>query len=150
MKRAFSGFALLTVFAVLTGCNQGTPGGPGAAATTTASGQPPPMGQANDTFNLSVPPFGTSIKQGERKAFEIGIKRGGNFNEDVTLKFAGLPKGLTIKPSPALIKHGDEIAKLTLTVAENASLGNFSITAAGHPTKGADALVAFKVTVENK
>ncbi len=150
MKRTFVGFALLATLTVLTGCNQGTPGGPGATAPTNASGKPPPIGQANDTFNLTVPPFGTSIKQGERKAVSIGIKRGGNFNEDVTLKFAGLPKGVAINPSPALIKHSDESAKLTLIAGENASLGGFSITATGHPLKGADAVVVFKVTVDTK
>ncbi len=150
MNRAFVGFALLTIFAVLTGCNQGTPGGPGATQTTTASGKPPPMGQANDTFNLSVPPFGVLIKQGERKAIEIGIKRGGNFDEEVTLKFAGLPKGVSINPSPALIKHSDESAKITLIAGENSALGDFSVNVAGHPSKGADAIVLFKVTINKK
>ena len=150
MKRAFVGFAFLAALAVLTGCNQGSPGGPGATDTTNSSGKPPPMGQANDTFNLSVPPLGTSIKQGERKSVSIGIKRGSNFDEEVTLKFAGLPQGVTIDPSPALIKHGDESAKITLTAGESAALGDFSINVAGHPSKGADAIVMFKVTIDKK
>jgi hypothetical protein len=146
MKRLFPGL-LVSALAVLAGCNQGTPGGPGATGTTTKKSA---YEQANDTFNLKVPILATTLKQGERKAASIGIKRGKNFDEDVALKFAGMPKGLTLEPSSAIIKHGDEEAKFTLIASNDASLGDFTINVTGHPSKGADALIAFKIAVDKK
>ena len=148
MKRIYAGFLLVAAIAIISGCNQGTPGGPGTSETSPT--KPPAVGQVNDTFNLSAPLLPTSLKQGERIATSIGIKRGKDFDEEVTVKFTGLPKGVQLDPSPALIKHGDEEAKLTLIAAKDASLGDFTINVTGHPSKGADASIVFKVTVVKK
>jgi hypothetical protein len=113
MKVVFAGLLLMTLVA-FTGCNQGTPGGPGATDPNTKK---PVYGQADDTFNLSVPLLATAVKQGETKAVSIGIKRGKNFDEDVTLQFADLPKGITLDPTRPRIKHGDAEAKLMLSTA---------------------------------
>jgi hypothetical protein len=146
MNRLFAGSFLLTV-TFLAGCNQGTPGGPGATGTADKKSA---YQQANDTFNLKVPILATNLKQGERKATSIGIKRGKNFNEDVSLKFAAIPKGITLDPSSAVIKHGDEEAKLTLVASNDASLGDFTINVTGHPSKGGDATIGFKIAVDKK
>ncbi|HYV34951.1 MAG TPA: hypothetical protein VE988_04550, partial [Gemmataceae bacterium] len=110
----------------------------------------PVLGQADDTFTLSVPTLATTLKQGETKTASIGIKRGKNFDGDVTIKFAETPKGLAIDPTSPVIKHGDTEAKITLKAAEDAALGDFTIKLTGHPTKGADAANEFKVTVQKK
>lgn len=144
MKVVFAGLLLMTLVA-FTGCNQGTPGGPGA---TDPNARKPVYGQADDTFNLSVPLLSTAVKQGETKAVSISIKRGKNFDEDVTLLFAGLPRGVTLDPTRPHIKHGDTEAKLTLRTADDASLGDFTVKVTGHPTKGADASTDFKITVD--
>lgn len=103
-----------------------------------------------ETFTVSVPTFSTTIKQGESKAVSISISRDKNFNEDVTLHFADLPKGLTIEPSIPVIKHGDTEAKLMLKSDADATLGDFAIKVTGHPTTGADAVHDFKVSVAKK
>jgi uncharacterized membrane protein len=103
-----------------------------------------------DTFTVSVPTFSTSIKQGETKAVSISINRDKNFDENVTLQFAGLPKGLTVEPTSPVIKHGDTEAKLMLKSEVDAPLGEFTIKVTGHPTKGADASHDFKVNVAKK
>jgi uncharacterized membrane protein len=146
MKTQIAGL-LVAALVVFTGCNKGTPGGPGA---TNPSAKKPVVGQADETFTLSVPTLSTTVKQGETKTIEIGIKRGKNFDEDVTLKFADAPTGLTIEPASPAIKHGDTVAKLTLKAADNAALGDFTIKVTGHPTKGADASNEFKLTVNKK
>ncbi len=107
----------------------------------------PVIGQANDSFNLSAPLLPTSIKQGEKIAVSIGIKRGGNFDEEVALEFANVPKGVTIDPSSPTIKHGDEEAKITVAAAKDAAIGDFTISVLGHPTKGVDASLGFKISV---
>jgi uncharacterized membrane protein len=138
---------LVAALVVCTGCNKGTPGGPGA---TNPNAKKPVVGQSDDTFTLSVPTLSTTLKQGETKTIAIGIKRGKNLDDDVTLKFADVPTGLTIEPASPAIKHGDTEAKLTLKAADNAALGDFTIKVTGHPTKGADASNEFKLTVAKK
>jgi hypothetical protein len=127
----------------LVGCGgKDTAGGPGA---TNPTGKKPLYGQAENTFNLTAP--STSIKQGETKAVSIGIRRGTNFQEDVTLKFADVPQGVTLDPASPVIKHGETETKVTLKAAADASLGAFTIKVTGHPTKGGDASHEFKITV---
>ena len=147
MKKQIASLLVLALVG-FTGCNPaGTSGGPGAS---NSNAKKPAIGQADDTFTLGMPTLATSIKQGESKTVSIGINRGKNLNEDVTLKFEELPKGVTIEPSSPVIKHGDMEAKLTVKTAETAALGDFTIKVTGHPTKGADASNEFKLTVDKK
>jgi len=136
------GVALL----VFTGCNKGTEGGPGASNKSNKSH----LGQAEETFSLTVPMLSTKLKQGEAKVDSIGIKRGRNFDEDVTLKFDQLPQGVTIEPASPVINHGEKETKITIKAAEDAGLGDFTIKVTGHPTKGAEAMNNLKVTIEKK
>ena len=80
----------------------------------------------------------------------IGISRDKRFDQDVTLKIDGLPKGVTAEPTSVVIKPGDADAKFALKAADDASLGDFTITMTGHPVKGADATHDFKFTVAKK
>jgi len=88
MKTSFAGL-LTSALIALTGCNQGTPGGEGVA--TKPPHKPPAYGEADNTFNLSMPRTSTTLLQGETKDVSIGIDRGKNFDGDVTLAFADGP-----------------------------------------------------------
>jgi len=138
---------LALALVAFTGCNQGTPGGPGA---TDPKARKALYGQADDTFNLSVPTLSTSIKQGDAKEVSVGIKRGTNFDQDVALTFADVPTGVTIDPASPVIKHSDTEAKFTLKAGDEAPVGDFTIKVTGHPTKGGDATNVFKLTVAKK
>lgn len=141
MKRSFVALLVLALALVaFTGCNQGTPGGPGAAN---------PSAKTDETFTLSMP-GSTALKQGETKQVLIAIKRGKHFQEDVTLKVDSVPKGVTFTHPSSVIKHGDTEAKVMLTAADDASLGDFTIKVIGHPAKGGDATGELKITVEKK
>lgn len=143
MKRTFAGLLVVVALGVLVGCGgKDSAGGPGA---TNATGKQPLYGQAENTFNLTAP--STSLKQGETKAISIGIKRGTNFQEDITLKFADVPQGMSIDPASPVIKHGATETKVTLKAAADAALGDFMVKVIGHPAKGGDAAHEFKVTV---
>jgi hypothetical protein len=146
MKSAFAGLLVLA-FVYSTGCNLGTRGGPGA---TNPNASKPLYGQANDTFNLSVPTLSTAVTQGETKATSIGIKRGMNFDEEVKLTFTSMPKGVTFVPSIPVIKRGETEAKVALTAADDASLGDFTVLVTGHPTAGADASNELQITVAKR
>jgi hypothetical protein len=132
------------MLAALTGCSQGTPGGPGTAE------KKPAFGQADDTFHLSVPVLSSSVQQGEQTEATVGIKRAKNFDEDVALTFADVPKGVTVEPASPVIKHGDTDAKITFKAGDEAPLGDFKVNVTGHPTKGSDAQIAFKLTIAAK
>lgn len=142
MKNFFAVLGVVTL--AVAGCSQGTPGGPGTTSTTRT------LGQADNTFNLSVPMLSSSLKQGDSAEASIGIKRAKNFDEDVTLKFADVPKGVTVEPANPVIKHGDTDAKITFKAADEATLGDFQIHVTGHPGKGGDAKVEFKLTIAAK
>jgi hypothetical protein len=130
--------------AAAAGCNQGTSGGPGATE------KKPAFGQADNSFNLSVPVMSSSVQQGEQTEATVGIKRAKNFDEDVALKFADIPKGVTVEPASPVIKHGDTDAKFTFQVGDDAPLGDFKVNITGHPTTGSDAKVEFKLTIAAK
>src|SRR5579871_5124412 len=109
MKSAFAGLLAMGLIASI-GCNDhDKAGGPGA---TDPSAKQPLYGQADNTFNLSAPSI--SLKQGETKTIVIGIKRGTNFQEDVTLEFTTVPQGMTLDPASPVIRHGDKETEVTL------------------------------------
>jgi hypothetical protein len=105
---------------------------------------------SEETFTLSVPVVTTTLKQSGTQAIAIGIRRDTNFDQDVTLKFTDVPKGVTFEPTRPVIKHGDTETKFTLRCADDAALGNFAIQVTGFPTKGADASREMKLTVTKK
>lgn len=147
MKKLLASLSFLALVAFV-GCEtKSTPGGPGA---TNPSAKKPLVGQADNTFTLDVPNLATNVKQGESKTVGIALNRGNNFEEDVTLKFDNLPKGVTVEPSDPTIKKGEKEAKITLKAAADAAVGDFNVKVTGHPTKGADASNEFKVTVDKK
>jgi len=143
MNRAFAGLLVGALVASI-GCDKkkDQAGGPGV---TNSSGTQTLFGQADNTFNLTAP--STSLTQGEKKTASIGIKRGTNFQEDVTLKFTDLPQGVSIDPVSPVIKHGDTDTKVTIKAATDASLGDFKVKVTGHPTKGSDGSTELKISV---
>ncbi len=143
MKNNLSSTLVLTL-ATLAGCTQGTPGGPGTAVEPAKQAT---IGQTEDTFNLSVPVMSSTLQQGSTTEATIGIKRAKNFGEDVALHFADLPPGVTTEPADPVIKHGDEEVKVQFIAADGAALGDFIVKVTGHPAKGSDALVDFKLSV---
>jgi hypothetical protein len=142
MKNIVTAFAIATAV-LLAGCGVGTSGGPGATDPPTAPGI---LGQAHETFSLSVP--SAILNQGDSKPLTIGIHRGQNFGQDVSLKFGALPKGITLTPASAQIKHGDSNAEFSLMAANDAALGSFTISVTGQPSRGATAAGEMKLSVE--
>lgn len=146
MKSYVANCAVLTL-ATLAGCTQGAPGGPGTQVTTANR---PTYGQAEDTFNLSVPLMSSSLQQGNQLEATIGIQRAKNFDEDVALEFVDVPAGVTIEPATAVIRHGDTDARITFHATDDALVGEYIVKVMGHPTKGGDAEIEFKLAIAAK
>jgi uncharacterized membrane protein len=143
MKTLFAG-TLVVMLAILAGCSQGTPGGPG---TTDKDSEKPMYGQQDNTFNLSVPRTSTSLQQGEELETTVGIKRAKNFDQDVTLKFTDVPKGVTVEPASPMIHSSDKESKITFKAGDEAPVGDYKVQVTGHPGKGGDAQIEFKLTI---
>lgn len=100
-----------------------------------------------DTFTLGMPFWTTALKQGETKSVAISLSRDKEFDHPVTIRFEGLPKGITFEPAIAVIKSGETEAKMLIKAASDATLGDFAVKVIGRPTKGADATHEFKFKV---
>jgi uncharacterized membrane protein len=159
MKKSFVSLFLLTLVAAV-GCNRYSPEGPEATSTadTEQSAEPvrtvvnkPIAGEADETFSLSVPFESVALTQGEEKSVLIGINRGENFREEVSIKVSGLPKGVTLETDAPVIKQGTTDATLMLKAAGDAALGDFTVNVTGHTaSSAADFTKEFKMTVVQK
>jgi len=172
MKRIFSGLAGVAIVLVC-GCDNGTAGGKGVTqttpsntattpsttnpgtttpSTTTRPADKPLVGEAKETFKVTVPTLSTSIKQAESTTVTIGISRGTNFDDDVSLKLGKLPEGVTVDPAQPTIPHGSSEVKVSVMAAADAAVGDFTVPVTGVPAKGgANAENELKLTIkENK
>src|ERR1700722_19521957 len=114
------------------GCNESKPGGPNASkpqADKTIGDKihDAGVGTGENTFKISLPTFETGLKQGESKLVKVGISRGKNFDQDVSLDFGKLPTGITATPDKPTIKKGDKDAEVTLAAGKDAPLGDYTV-----------------------
>ncbi|AGA27180.1 hypothetical protein [Singulisphaera acidiphila] len=147
MKHAWIA-VLVPALVALAGCNQDIPQGQGVI--TTLPRKPLAYGEADITFNRSVPRMSTPLHQGEAKDVSTAIERGRSFEGDVTFQFTDNPPGVTLDSVLPVIKNGDTLAKFTLEPQSDASPGDFTIKVTGHGSKGADAAVPLKASVPKK
>lgn len=129
------------------GCDTSTSGGPG---TTEGESEQSIMGQTDNTFSLDLPMMAAGLEQGEQERVAIGIHRGTNFAQDVSLKFSNVPEGIHILPEVPVISRADEEVELTIHAAENAAIGDFTVQISGHPETGADATAELSITVSKR
>lgn len=129
------------------GCNtHSTPGGPGATSTT---GDKMQLGTPDNAFKLDMPTLSTTVKQGERKVVDVGIKRGKNFDQDVKLEVSGEPKGLKVTLDNPVIKAGESTTKLNVEADKEAPLGDHEITVKATPAKdGPAASSTYKIKID--
>lgn len=112
---------LMAVLLGIAGCNQSPP-----AVVETRSVP------VEETYELTVPRALTTVKQGTSKAAAIGIRRGKKFDQDVTLEFTGLPRGLTCAPPNLVIPRRQAEGRFTLTAENDAAVGDFTVKVTGH------------------
>jgi len=157
MRQLFTTLILGTSL-VVTGCNASSPGGPGVSATPNASGvsnttittYKPAIGEADDSFRLSAPTIAPHIKQGETASVRIAIARGKNFQDDVRLKVAALPGGVTVETTNPMINHSEGETTLEFAATAQALPGTYTVTVIGQPTSGPDAKSDFQICVDQR
>jgi hypothetical protein len=86
-------------------------------------------------FCINVPSPNT-IRQGTDKPVNVTLKRGPQFNQDVTLNLKG--EGLSVTPSTYVIKSSDKKAEAQFQVAVPAGtkIGDHRIAIQGIPATG--------------
>jgi hypothetical protein len=157
MTRRFIG-GLLASWIGITGCNASSPGGPGIAATpnssgvsnTTISTAKPIIGEVEKSFRLNGPAISTHIEQGQAGSAKLTIARGKNFQDDIRLKFAALPAGVTVETTTPMIRHSESETTVEFRAASDALPGTYTVTVIGEPTSGPDAKSDFQITVDRR
>lgn len=146
--KSLTNIFLLTAALGVFGCADNTKlGGPGA---TTPDREKPMIGQADNTFTLDPPNFATNVKQGESKVVSIGIKRGKNFDQDVTLEFENVPQGLSFEPRKPTIKKSEKEVQLTVKATDTAAVNTHMVKILGHAANGPPATNEIKIEVDKK
>lgn len=144
MKSLLTAVSIGMCFA-LVGCNDSTTGGPGATPGTEDRSF---LRLPEDTFSLDTPMMAARLSPGESRALTIGINRGKNFEEEVSLMLDNLPDGVVVDPPEAVIANGQSEAEFVLQAKEDATPGDFTVTVTGRPSEGADAVAHVKILVE--
>jgi uncharacterized membrane protein len=146
MKRLMA-IVLASSFLVAAGCNNNSSRSSGGPGATNKGGVH--VTQQENSFKLSPPTLSTSIKQGEKTDVKIGITRGTGFDQDVTLHFSDVPKGVTLSPMSPVLKAGDKDVTISVEAAKDAALGDHKIKIEGKPAKeGPEATDTLKITVK--
>jgi uncharacterized membrane protein len=139
MKRLIASLCVAGLVAC-TGCNSSSTGGrssnptnPGKPGDATASGK-------DESFKLTGPESFT-IKQGEMKAFDVGISRT-NFKDDVTVsaQVENADAKVKAEAKDKMFKGADPKDKkisITVNAADDAKLGDYTIDVNGKPEAGA-------------
>ncbi len=83
-----------------------------------------------NNFLLSASPAGQSVFAGTTTNFTVQVSTQNGFNGAVALSITNLPPGVSASFSPATVT-GAGSSTLTLTISNNASAGNFTLTILG-------------------
>jgi hypothetical protein len=159
MKRLATCVVAVACSVALIGCTQttkkgGTGTGTGAAGTHTGTGTAGTHTgtgtAAKNALEVKTNHDSYTIKQGETDDVKVTIKRDGGWDEDVSVKFDNLPKGVKVSAG------GDKIAKAstdgTFTLAADADAEPVDNHAVTLKVKGGgiEADHALKITVKKK
>lgn len=139
-------FALATMALSSTGCYKETDvGGPGAAGND--GGVADRDGAAANTFQLVMPSGEMDVAQGETKSMQIGIERGSDFDQSVSVKLMAPIEGLKVSPESATFSGDKSEIEFSLIAAADAPTGVTNVTVIGDPDSGQSVNGGIKVSI---
>jgi uncharacterized membrane protein len=101
----------------------------------------------DEGFKIVVPAGTTEIKQGEIQTAVVALHRDSYFKQNVRLQ-VNTTKGISVDPTSVLIKSNDKPeVQIRITVAKDASLGEYSVRVEGTPETGEPTSTIFTVRV---
>ena len=132
MKTAIT-IVMALVLAAVSGCQSSSPRGGSALK--------------DEGFKVAVPTFSTEIKQGQTQNVTVSLERGDYFKKDVKLQIEA-STGISVDPTSVIIKSSDKPdVQLRIAAAQNAALGEYSVSIRGIPKTGESTSTAFTVKV---
>ena len=92
------------------------------------------------------------MTQGESHKITIGIDRGSDFTQPVSMTLTSSEKGLSIDPANPNIAANESKVDVTLTAAEDATIGLTTISLIGEPSSGksVDGSIQVRITEKKK
>jgi hypothetical protein len=144
--RTWTSILLAAAVATFVGCKNET-GGPGKTNPTTNPVES--VTGKKDTFDLVKHLTSTSLKQGEKKDFEIDIKRH-DFHRNVKLSFQP-EDGIKADFKETVLKDPDTSVKGFIEAKEDAPVGEHILKVTATPEGGGDTVtVDYKIEVKAK
>jgi uncharacterized membrane protein len=141
MKALFGGALFGCALLVSAGCEQTTTTGPqGGTTARTASPKRLTLTAAKDQ----------TIRRGDTDKILVAINRD-NFNDPVTVRVTGLPKGISVlEGNDAVIPGGSNSATVTLKAAADADLGEHNVTLSAEAAGLEKNSQVFRLTVKGE
>jgi hypothetical protein len=102
-----------------------------------------------EAFTIQVPATAVSVKQGDTDQVTIGIKRGGDFTNDVKVDLV-LPPGVTATPNAFTFQGTNNDQKVTLAVTGDAAVGTHVVKVNALPSAGQPTSAQFDLAVKSK
>lgn len=101
------------------------------------------------SFTLSSSPFSLSVFQGENTFSTVSLTPVNNFSGNASLSLSGLPNGVTaeIKPETVSSIVTESTATIDFFVADNATVGSYSIVVTGDGPDGLTASTTIDLTI---
>jgi hypothetical protein len=145
MRRSLIGMTVLGT-ALLVGCGQESPeGGPGARQGPDGV----EVAQSSQTFQIEVPGTEVDVQRGQAQTVRIGIQRGKDFDQDVTLEFKGAPQGVAVTPARVVATPDMNEVAVKVAATSAAPLGEFKVTVTAAPAReGLPTSAEFQVKVD--
>ena len=98
-------------------------------------------------FKIAVPTLDVKLKQGETQSVTVSLERGDYFKQDVKLQIEA-SKGISVEPTSVVIKASDTPdVQLRIAAAQDAALGEYSVSVKGTPKTGESTSTKFTVKV---
>jgi hypothetical protein len=156
MKRLLP-LGLLGVALVVTGCQQSTSTGPaGTTRSPSTQSRAPDGGVRTDPgtradtgakkLTLTAKEAQT-VARGSTDKVQLTINRD-NFNDPVTIKFSGLPKGVEVVEKDMTFKPDENMKVFTLQASGDAALGEHNVTITAEAPGLSNNTQTFKLTVK--
>jgi len=132
MKNAIA-LVMTLVLATVFGCSSSSPKGGSVVK--------------GEGFKIAVPTLDVKLKQGETQSVTVSLERGDYFKQDVKLQIEA-SKGISVEPTSIVIKASDTPdVQLRIAAAQDAALGEYSVSVKGTPKTGESTSTKFTVKV---
>jgi hypothetical protein len=147
MKRLLP-IGLLGLALIVTGCQQSTSTGPSGVTKKMTPGETKVSASGAKKLTLTAKEAQT-VARGSSDKVQLTINRD-NFNDPVTVKFTGLPKGVEVVEKDMTFDASENMKTFTLQAGGDAALGDHNVTITAEAPGLSPNTQTFKLTIKEK